>query len=57
MYGIYCWGIDLRCTPNEWYCFEVNPSPAFTYYQEAAGHHIDEAIAELLARNRNIKSA
>jgi len=43
-------GIDLRCTPNgEWYCFEVNPSPAFTYYQNTTGLPIDEAIARLLA--------
>jgi len=56
--GLSVAGIDLRCTPNdEWYCFEVNPSPAFTYYQEASGQHIDEAIAELLVKNRNIKSA
>jgi len=50
--GLSIAGIDLRCTPNdEWYCFEVNPSPAFTYYQEASGKHIDEAIAELLVKN------
>lgn len=43
-------GIDLRLTPSgEWYCFEVNPSPAFTYYQSATGAPIDEAVAGLLA--------
>lgn len=43
-------GIDLRCTPDgRWYCFEVNPSPGFTYYQEATGQAIDDAIARLLA--------
>ena len=43
-------GIDLRLTPQgEWYCFEVNPSPAFTYYADAAGQPIGEAVAELLA--------
>lgn len=43
-------GIDLRCTPdNEWYCFEVNPSPGFTYYQQATGQPIAQAIARLLA--------
>lgn len=42
-------GIDLRRTPDGgWYCFEANPSPAFTYYQQATGHPIDEAIAEFL---------
>jgi len=42
-------GIDLRRTPKgEWYCFEVNPSPGFTYYQDACGFAMDEAIAGLL---------
>ena len=27
-------GIDLKVTPdNEVYCFEVNPCPAFSYYE------------------------
>lgn len=44
-------GVDLRQTPNgKWYCFEVNPSPGFTYYQEEAGQPIDQAIANLLMR-------
>lgn len=47
--GLPVAGIDLRLTPDgEWYCFEVNPSPGFTYYQEACGLAIDEAIARLL---------
>jgi hypothetical protein len=42
-------GIDLRRTPDgRWFCFEVNPSPGFTYYQNHTGHPIDQAIAELL---------
>lgn len=42
-------GIDLRRTPEgEWYCFEVNPSPAFPYFQHETGHAIDEAITHLL---------
>jgi glutathione synthase/RimK-type ligase-like ATP-grasp enzyme len=42
-------GIDLRLTPTgEWYCFEVNPSPGFTYYQNATGQPIAEAIAQYL---------
>jgi hypothetical protein len=44
-------GIDLRRTPNDqWYCFEVNPSPAFTFFEEATGQPIGAAIARLLAR-------
>jgi glutathione synthase/RimK-type ligase-like ATP-grasp enzyme len=42
-------GIDLRLTPEgEWFCFEVNPSPAFTYYESATGQPIAAAIARLL---------
>ncbi|WP_293083947.1 RimK family alpha-L-glutamate ligase [Okeania sp. SIO3B5] len=43
-------GIDLRETPEgEWYCFEVNPSPGFTYYQQETNQPISNAIAKLLA--------
>lgn len=42
-------GIDLRRTPDgEWYCFEVNPSPAFTYYESSTGQPIAAAVAGLL---------
>lgn len=42
-------GIDLRRTPEgEWYCFEVNPSPGFTWFQEDTGDAIDAAVARLL---------
>lgn len=45
-------GIDLRLRPDgRWYCFEVNPSPAFTYYQDATGQNIDEALAHLLGNS------
>lgn len=43
-------GIDLRRTSSgRWYCFEANPSPGFTFYEEATGQPIGEAIARLLA--------
>ena len=44
-------GIDLRLSDRdgEWYCFEVNTSPAFTYYEDRAGLPIGAAIARLLA--------
>lgn len=46
-------GSDLRRTPEgEWYCFEVNPSPGFTYYQEATGYEMDRAVARLLRGGR-----
>jgi len=48
--GLHVAGLDLRLTPNgEWCCFEVNPSPGFTYFQEETKQPIDDAIARLLA--------
>lgn len=42
-------GIDLRQTPeNEYFCFEVNPSPGYSYYQEHTGQDIAGAIARFL---------
>ncbi len=47
--GLPVAGIDFRRTSDDqWYCFEVNPSPGFTYFQEQTGQAIDQAIAELL---------
>ena len=41
--------VHARRTPaDEWYCFEVNPSPGFTYFQAATQQPIAEAIADLL---------
>lgn len=42
-------GIDLRRTADgRWYCFEVNPSPGFTYYEAFTGQPIAAAVARLL---------
>jgi hypothetical protein len=42
-------GLDLReSIGGDWYCFEVNPSPGFTYYQKRTDQPIDLAIAEML---------
>jgi hypothetical protein len=42
-------GIDLRRTPEgEWFCFEVNPSPGFTYYESQTGQPIAQSVARLL---------
>lgn len=47
--GFFVAGIDLRLTPDgAWYCFEVNPSPAFTYY-DRHDQGIGRAVAGLLA--------
>lgn len=48
--GLSLAGIDLRRTPSgEWYCFEVDPSPAFTFYKDTTDQPIPEAVAALLA--------
>jgi glutathione synthase/RimK-type ligase-like ATP-grasp enzyme len=48
--GIAFAGIDLRLTgEGEWFCFEVNPSPAFSYYENNTGQPIAEAVARALA--------
>jgi glutathione synthase/RimK-type ligase-like ATP-grasp enzyme len=48
--GLAVAGIDLRRMPDgEWYCFEANPSPAFTFYERATGQPIARAVAALLA--------
>ncbi len=42
-------GIDLRLTPEgRWVCFEVNPSPAFSYFQSVTGQPIAAGVAGLL---------
>src|SRR4029434_8346156 len=47
--GLLVAGIDLRVTADdEWFCFEVNPSPGFTFYEDATGQAIAAAIADLL---------
>jgi glutathione synthase/RimK-type ligase-like ATP-grasp enzyme len=43
-------GIDLKLRPDgEAVCFEVNPSPAYSYYELDAGQPISAAIARYLA--------
>jgi hypothetical protein len=52
--GLFVSGVDLRRTPEgEWYCFEVNPSPAFSFYEAATHQPIADAIAALLASGRS----
>jgi hypothetical protein len=47
--GLTVAGLDLRRAPDgRWYCFEINPSPGFTYYQAATEQPIAQAIAQLL---------
>jgi glutathione synthase/RimK-type ligase-like ATP-grasp enzyme len=50
--GLQVAGIDLRRSEaGQWVCFEVNPSPGFTFYQQETGQPISDAIACLLATN------
>jgi glutathione synthase/RimK-type ligase-like ATP-grasp enzyme len=47
--GLVVSGVDLRRAPDgRWYCFEVNPSPGFTYYESRTAQPIADAIASLL---------
>lgn len=47
--GLPVAGIDLRQTPaGEWFCFEVNPSPAFSWF-DAPDNRIAKRVAALLA--------
>ena len=44
-------GIDLfQTSENEYYCFEVNPSPGYSYFQHNTGQDISGAIAKWLYR-------
>jgi hypothetical protein len=47
--GLAFSGIDLRITPDgDVVCFEVNPSPAYSYYEANAGQPISKALARYL---------
>jgi glutathione synthase/RimK-type ligase-like ATP-grasp enzyme len=47
--GLLLTGIDLRRTPDgDWYCFEVNTAPAFSWFQDHTGQPIADAVAALL---------
>jgi hypothetical protein len=48
--GLQMSGIDLKRTPDgECYCFEVNPSPAYSFFEELGGQPIAAALVALLA--------
>jgi predicted ATP-grasp superfamily ATP-dependent carboligase len=45
-------GIDLKVAPSgEVFCFEVNPSPGYTYYESHTGQPIAMAVARYLCGN------
>jgi glutathione synthase/RimK-type ligase-like ATP-grasp enzyme len=48
--GLIFAGIDLKVTPaGEIFCFEVNPSPAFSFYEANTGQPIADSLARYLA--------
>lgn len=50
--GLEFAGIDLKVTPEkEVYCFEVNPCPAFSYYESSTGQPISQGLAQSLMSN------
>ena len=49
--GLTMSGIDLKETPSgEYYCFEVNTSPAFLFYESPARPVMADTLAEFLAQ-------
>ena len=54
--GLYLSGIDLRRSDNgDYYCFEVNPSPAFSWYEEQTGLPISNAVANMMLNANKYK--
>jgi glutathione synthase/RimK-type ligase-like ATP-grasp enzyme len=50
--GLLFSGIDLRETPEgDFYCFEVNAQPGFTFFEQRTGQPISRALWELLSGN------
>jgi glutathione synthase/RimK-type ligase-like ATP-grasp enzyme len=47
--GLHFSGIDLmRTIEGAWYCFEVNPSPGFSYFEAGSGQPIAAALARFM---------
>ncbi|HEY6327015.1 MAG TPA: hypothetical protein VIW73_10950 [Candidatus Cybelea sp.] len=49
MLGLWFSGIDLmRTQRDDWYCFEVNPSPGYSYFEMVSGQPISAALAQFM---------
>ncbi|MFB3888058.1 MAG: RimK family alpha-L-glutamate ligase [Candidatus Bathyarchaeia archaeon] len=48
--GLAFTGIDMIVSEQGVYCLEVNPSPGYSYYQEATGQRISDALAAYLMK-------
>lgn len=47
--GLHFSGIDLmRTSDDDWYCFEVNASPGYSYFQHNSGALISHALAKFM---------
>jgi glutathione synthase/RimK-type ligase-like ATP-grasp enzyme len=50
--GLPLCGIDLfLTTEGAYYCFEVNPSPGYSFYEQTTGQKISSAIVQWLSGN------
>jgi hypothetical protein len=55
--GLVFAGIDLKITPDDRvFCFEVNPSPAYSYYENHTGQAISSAVAYCLMHPEQVCS-
>ena len=43
----------MRTSRGEYYCFEVNPSPAYSYFEEETSQPISRAVVDYLAGNED----
>ncbi len=50
--GLAFSGIDLRMNEAGAYCFEINPAPAFSFFEKASGQPIARELALWLAGER-----
>ena len=56
--GLPFCGIDLRRMPDgRWVCFEVNPMPAYTYFESTSGLPIARTLVELLSAHPSIEDS
>jgi glutathione synthase/RimK-type ligase-like ATP-grasp enzyme len=52
IFGLDFAGIDLMVGQGKVYCLEVNPSPGYSYYQNATDQPISYALADYLAAGK-----
>jgi glutathione synthase/RimK-type ligase-like ATP-grasp enzyme len=53
--GLHFSGIDLReGIDGNWYCFEVNPMPGYSYYENNTGQAISAALANYLCGKEKV---